>query len=72
MKRDSSLNEQSSDKKNLLEYPKLQNLDKLRKMNTKTVKELSDDIEEKVLKLETLMEEQARYDAKTGGKLLQS
>ena len=72
MKRDSSLNEQSSDKKNLLEYPKLQNLDKLRKMNTISVKELSDDIEEKVLKLETLMEEQARYDAKTGGKLLQS
>ena len=41
-------------------------------MHAKTVKELSEDIEEKVLKLETLMEEQARYDAKTGGKLLQS
>ena len=41
-------------------------------MNTTTVNELTEDIEEKVIKLETLMEEQARYEAKTGGKLLQS
>ena len=56
MKRHSLLKVQTSENKSSQEYPKVQNLGKLRAMHTKTVNELSEDIEEKVIKLETLME----------------
>ena len=68
MKRQSLLKAQTSGQRSTIEDLKV---GKIRQLNTKTEQELTEDVTDKMIRLETQLEKTAQQEAKEGGQLLQ-